>query len=83
MDERARRVPQGVDEELSTNQFRKDKSNNEGRSHITLKGQKKTALGSVCTRVYGDASPEDLRRLRHSFGKGVGHGARWRSSARR
>ncbi len=56
---------------LSLNQYKRDKASSEGRPHITLKGQKKSALGFTCYRLYGNASPENLRKLRLSLSKGL------------
>ena len=37
---------------------------------MTLKGQKKTALGYACLEVYGSSSPELLKKLRLNLSKG-------------
>ncbi len=42
--------PNGEDVELSHNQFRRDKANREVRPYMTLKGQRRRALGYVCVR---------------------------------
>ena len=70
-DQRARRSADGDDMELPYNQFKRDKGSNEGRAHITLKGMKKTVLGNLAKKYFGDRTAGSLARLKKQLSSGL------------
>ena len=72
-DNRARRKSDTdwEDKELSINQWRKDKGDNEGRPHLTVKGQQKTALVQLVIKESGKRSAAHLRDMKKRLAQGL------------
>ncbi len=59
--------PMVEDVELSRCQCKRDKDSSGGRPYITLKDQKKTAIGYACEDIFGSSTPGSLRNMRMSL----------------
>ena len=60
------------DEELSTNQWKKDRSEHEGKPRNSVKATKANALAITCARAYGSVTKESKQKMQKELSKGIG-----------